>query len=222
MTLLAFSRRSLVPVLLTCLLTLSACKTAENVAEGTADVAVDVAEGTADVASDVGEAIGDAAGATYNAVEDVFKDDDDVEAAALLRPLGGGAAQGVVTFEMEGDELEMEVSLRGLTPGEHGLHVHTNGSCNPPGNHFDPMGTNDHGDPDDAMNARHAGDLGNITVGSDGMAEAEIDFDGLMLDGANGFVGHAIVVHAGRDDMETDPSGDSGSPVACGVITGRN
>ena len=204
------SSRVLASCLTLALLALSACKTAENVAEGTADVA-----------ADVGEAIGDAAGATYGAVEDIFKDDDDVEAAALLRPLGGGTAQGVITFEMEGDELEMEVSLRGLTPGEHGLHVHTNATCNPPGNHFDPMGTNNHGDPDDDVSAKHAGDLGNVTVGSNGTVEAEMDFDGLMLDGTGGIVGHAIVVHSGQDDLETDPSGNSGSPVACGVITGR-
>lgn len=211
MTRFLLGRRALGPLCLAlALFSLSACKTAENVAEGTADVAVDVAD-----------AVADAAGATYGAVEDVFKDDDDVEAAALLRPMGGGTAQGTITFEMENDELEVEVSLRGLAPGEHGLHVHTNASCSPPGNHFDPMNTDNHGDPDDAMDTHHAGDLGNITVGSDGTVNAEMDFDGLMLTGANGLVGHAIVVHAGPDDLGTDPSGDSGSPVACGVITGR-
>ena len=204
-------RRALDPLCLTlALFTLPACQTAENVAQGTADVA-----------EDVGDAIADAAGATYNAVEDVFKGDDDVEAAALLRPMNGGAAQGVITFEMEGDELEVEVSLRGLTAGDHGLHVHTNASCSPPGSHYDPMNTGNHGGPDDAMSARHAGDLGNITADSDGTVDAEMDYEDLMLTGANGLVGHAIVVHSGRDDGETDPSGDSGNPVACGVITGR-
>ena len=191
------------------LLTFSACQTTK-----------DVAEGTADVAEEVGEAVADAAGATYNAVEDLF-DDDDVEAAALLRPLDGSMAQGAITFEAEDGGVELEVSLSGLTPGEHGLHVHTNGSCDPPGSHFDPMGTNNHGGPDDDMNARHVGDLGNITVGADGTVEDEVQIDGIMLTGGQGLVGRAIVVHSGRDDMETDPSGDSGDPVACGVITGR-
>ncbi len=199
---------------------LPACSTTKSAANATADAAEDVADATADVATSAAGAVADAAGASYNAVADLF-DDDDVDAAALIRPVMAGSAQGTVTFDQDDDGVEITVSLRDLTPGEHGLHVHTNGSCNPPGNHFDPMSTSEHGAPDDAMSAKHVGDLGNITANGSGTAEASFEVEGLTLTGANGLVGHAIVVHSGQDDLESQPSGDSGDPVGCGVITGR-
>ncbi len=192
------------------LLLLPACSTTERAADATVDAA-----------EEVGDFVTDAAGTAYRSVADLFDDDDEIDAAALVRPVGGGEAQGTITFEMEDDELEVEVSLRGLAPGEHGLHVHTNGTCSPPGEHFDPMATNDHGGPDEAMSAKHAGDLGNVTADADGTVDAEVEVEGLALTGAEGLVGHAIVVHSGRDDLETDPSGNSGTPIGCGVIEAR-
>ena len=185
------------------------------------------------MAGDVAEAVTDAAGATWNAVTDLF--DDDTDAAALVHPTTAGSAEGTVRFEEMDGGLAVRVSLRGLQPGMHGLHLHQNGACGPAdtdgdgrpepagaaGAHWDPMSTNDHGGPDETMGDKHMGDLGNVEVGPDGMAEVEMMVDDLAVAGQHGVVGHAVVIHRGQDDLETDPSGGSGDPVGCGVIASR-
>ncbi|MDX1532210.1 MAG: hypothetical protein R3362_11840, partial [Rhodothermales bacterium] len=84
--------------LLTLLLVLPACSTAERAADTTADAAEEVGEGAVDVAEDAGEAVVDAAGTAWNSVADLFDDDGDADAAALVRPTMAGAAQGTVRF----------------------------------------------------------------------------------------------------------------------------
>lgn len=218
------------------LLVLPACQTTEEVADETADVATDVAEGTAGVATDVAGAVADAAGDTWDAVTGLFEDDAETTAAAIVRPTSdpGARAQGTVRFMDMGDDLMVTVSLSGLTPGEHGIHIHQNASCaaadkdgdgqmepaGASGGHWDPLSTSDHGAPADDSQNKHKGDLGNLSVGSDGTVETTITVAG--FDPAEYPVaGHAIVVHSGRDDLETDPAGDSGTPQGCGVIEGR-
>ena len=209
---------------------LPACQTTEDVA----DAAEDVAEGAAGLASDAAGAVADAAGATWDAATDLF--DDDTDAAALVRPTTdpGASAEGTVRFMTMGDDLMVTVSLRGLAPGAHGLHVHQNPSCaaadtdgdgqmepaGASGGHWDPLTTNDHGAPTEDAQDKHKGDLGNVTAGADGTVETTItveDFD----PAAYPVAGHAVVVHSGRDDLETDPSGGAGTPQGCGVIEGR-
>ena len=125
----------------------------------------------------------------------------------------------------------MRYNLRGLAPGEHGFHVHAVGSCGPADEdrdgaveaggaalgHLNP-GTHEHGGPDDDMDERHAGDLGNVRAGSDGRAEGSMEDDVLSFDGSASIVGKAIMVHAVRDDLESDPGGMSGDRIGCGVI----
>lgn len=116
----------------------------------------------------------------------------------------------------------------GLAPGEHGLHVHETGICDPSGDeafssagdHFNPADST-HGGPD--TDPRHGGDLGNMTVNGDGTFVFEVTVEGLSLgEGSENTLadddGSALVIHADPDDLRTDPSGESGGREACGII----
>jgi len=206
--------------------TLSACSTTEEAADATAETATDVAEEAGDVAMQAADAVTDGAENVYASVADYFDDDADADAVALVRPTAGSDVQGVVRFEQMDDGTEVYVSLRGLDPGAHGVHIHENGDCSAPdassaGGHWDPINTNDHGGPFSEMSNRHVGDLGNFTAGSNGVASESVTISGMTVEGEYPIAGHAIIVHSGRDDLETDPAGDAGSRMACGVIMAR-
>jgi Cu-Zn family superoxide dismutase len=123
--------------------------------------------------------------------------------------------------------IQFEVKLQNLVPGEHGIHVHQNPSCDAPsfktaGGHFNPDGK-EHGY--DNPKGHHAGDIPlNLHVGDDGMVKQTFFVKGLTLDPkaansvfANG--GTSIIIHQGPDDMKTDPSGNSGAREACGIVS---
>lgn len=228
MTHLSLLRRCAVlpTVAVLCLFTLSACSTTEEAADATADAASDVANTTADVATEAYDAVTDGAENVYESVADYFSDDPDADAVALVRPTAGSDVEGVVRFEQMDDGTEVYVSLRGLEPGAHGIHIHENGDCSAPdgssaGGHWDPMNTNDHGGPFSEMSNRHVGDLGNFTAGENGVASESVTIPGMMVEGEYPIAGQAIIVHSGRDDLETDPAGDAGNRMACGVIMAR-
>ena len=203
---------------------------ADDVPSATAEVAGDVA----DIAVDAGSAVTDAAGSAWNAATDLFDDDPELDGAALVRPTTAGNAEGTVRFRETDEGLMVMLSLRNLDPStRHGFHIHQNPSCEAAdtdgdgvmepagaaGGHWDPHHTNDHGAATDAIDEKHLGDLGNIEVSAAGTAEAEFLVDRYRPD-EHSVVGHAIVVHGDRDDLESDPAGDSGKPVGCGVIGG--
>ncbi|WP_420454597.1 superoxide dismutase family protein [Rubrivirga sp.] len=141
---------------------------------------------------------------------------------------------GTVDFTQDGDELEMRVTVNGLAANStHGFHIHEVGDCGRGDHdddgfsevggaargHYDPYGTMDHGAPTDDVDSKHAGDFGNLTANASGTATATLTTDLLSLDGARPVEGRAVMVHANRDDLESDPGGMSGDRIGCGVIS---
>ncbi|TFW09721.1 superoxide dismutase family protein [Oxalobacteraceae bacterium OM1] len=145
-------------------------------------------------------------------------------AVASMNPTQGNTATGTVSFVQRGGQVLVDVHMSGLTPGPHGIHIHEKGDCSAPdaasaGGHFNPDGAA-HGAP--GHGAHHAGDFGNLTADASGKAELEIAVPTpqftLVADAPNSIVGKALVVHADPDDLKTQPSGNSGKRVACGII----
>jgi Cu-Zn family superoxide dismutase len=141
-------------------------------------------------------------------------------ARADLRPTENSKARGSVLFKKEGESVRVEIELEGLTPGAHGLHVHEHGDCSAPdatsaGGHFNPEGK-PHGAPTDAQ--RHVGDLGNVTADASGRVSVVLTDSVIALEGPNSIVGRAVVIHEKADDLKSQPSGDAGARLACGVI----
>lgn len=143
------------------------------------------------------------------------------QAEAVLHPVKGGTAAGLMTFRQVGAEVLMQGTFSGLTPGAHGLHIHEGGDCGGPearnaGGHFNPTGAR-HGSP--ASPAHHLGDLPMLTAGQDGTARFQARMGGLSLDAAKtSILRRALIITAHPDNFTTQPTGNSGPPVACGVI----
>ena len=142
-------------------------------------------------------------------------------AVADLSPTAGNTVRGTVTFTPEAGGVRIIAELAGLTPGEHGFHIHETGDCSAldaasAGDHFNPAGAA-HGAPDAPV--RHVGDLGNVTADASGNARYDRVDARLSLEGEHSVVGRAIVVHTGADDLTSQPAGNAGSRAACGVIT---
>ena len=141
-------------------------------------------------------------------------------AVCVLHPTEGHHVQGTVTFTQIGDQVKVVADVTGLSPGLHGFHVHEYGDCTAAngtsaGGHFNPD-HKPHGGPTDTE--RHVGDLGNITANAEGKAHFEWTDGLLALNGPHSIIGRGIVVHAGQDDLKSQPSGNAGARVACGVI----
>ncbi len=136
---------------------------------------------------------------------------------AKLAPTEGHDARGAVVLRQTEDGVHLTGEVRGLKAGLHGFHIHEYGDLRGPkglkaGGHFNPEDTK-HGGPDDEEH--HMGDLGNIEANEDGVAEIDIQAPWLRL---HFVLGRALVVHAGEDDLETQPTGDAGPRAAIGVI----
>lgn len=148
-------------------------------------------------------------------------------AIAEIAALGESGVSGQVEFIETDGAVEIRYNLAGLPgAGPFGFHVHENGDCgadstgtpgSAAGGHFNPLAS-PHGAPDSSRTARHAGDLGNITPGDDGRAVGVAVDSLLSFDGPTSVLGKAVMVHAGRDNMTTDPSGDAGARIGCGVV----
>ena len=141
-------------------------------------------------------------------------------AKAQMKDLSGGVV-GEATVRSRSAGLRVLLQAQGLTPGPHGVHVHAVGKCEAPGftgagGHWNPTGKQ-HGKDNPA--GMHQGDLPNMTVGSDGRGSIEFMIDGASLAELLDADGAAVVVHATADDYKTDPSGNSGGRIACGVLT---
>jgi superoxide dismutase, Cu-Zn family len=146
--------------------------------------------------------------------------DTTVKAIAELYPTAGNQAHGTVIFTMVNEGIKMQVHIEGLKPGLHGFHIHQYGDCSSAdgssaGGHFNPDQMV-HGGPMDSN--RHAGDMGNIEADSNGVANLELVDNQMSFSGPHSIIGRGIVIHANSDDLKTQPSGNSGSRIACGVI----
>ena len=137
------------------------------------------------------------------------------QATAQIEPIGTGDVQGTVRFQQRGEYVRISGTIRGLSRGKHGFHVHTGTSCSNRGGHFNPTGA-PHGSPDEPE--RHVGDLGNLVADEGGTAEYQRVDRVISLSGSRSILGHALVVHQGEDNYISQPSGDSGTEIACGII----
>jgi Cu-Zn family superoxide dismutase len=136
-----------------------------------------------------------------------------------------GRNLGTLTLTEGGQGITVAGRLSGLPPGEHAIHLHAVGRCDPP----DFKSASDHWNPTNRQHGTknpqgpHLGDLPNITVAQDSSVTVQATTPGGMLHGKNELLdgdGAAVVVHARRDDYRTQPSGNSGDRIACGVVTG--
>jgi Cu-Zn family superoxide dismutase len=142
------------------------------------------------------------------------------KAVAVLTALGDSKAAGVVTFTVKDGAIEITGEITGLTPGEHAFHVHEFGDITSKdgmstGGHFNPE-HKAHGGPD--AHDRHVGDLGNIKADDSGKVELHITDKLIQLSGPDSIIGRGLIVHAKADDFKTQPTGNAGGRVACGVI----
>ncbi|HEY2336798.1 MAG TPA: superoxide dismutase family protein [Burkholderiales bacterium] len=148
--------------------------------------------------------------------------EEPLRATAALQPTKGNKAAGEVTFEQVGNKVHISVLAQGLKPGQtHGFHIHEAGDCSSDDGmsakgHFNP-GAKPHGDP--ASAEHHAGDLPALQADKGGHAALEADLEGVSIaPGPASIVGRGLIIHADPDDYKTQPTGNSGARIACGVI----
>jgi superoxide dismutase, Cu-Zn family len=143
-------------------------------------------------------------------------------AMAMLTPISGSTAKGTVHFTELGDHtVDVSVDLTGVPPGVHGFHIHDKGSCadngNGAGGHFNPMNM-PHAAPD--AQSHHAGDFGNVTADANGEVHTKFNTQSVTVhEGMTSVVGHAVILHGNPDDLTTQPTGNAGPRIACGVVT---
>ena len=144
---------------------------------------------------------------------------DITHAKADIKSLSNPNILGVVEFWQKGDGVEVTANIQGLTPGKHGFHIHQYGECSSAdysavGSHFNPT-ENEHGAPGANV---HRGDFGNLVADDEGKASYKASFDFLKLQGRDSILGRSVIIHQGEDDLTSQPSGNSGQKIACGVI----
>ena len=148
----------------------------------------------------------------------------EVSAVALLHPRSGSTVSGSIKFTQIGDVVRITGEVTGHTKGPKGFHIHEKGDCSDDkamntGGHFNPH-QHKHGGPYEPV--KHSGDLGNLVFDDQGVAKINFTVGDISVsrDRADGIVGRAVIVHAAADDLKTDPTGNAGGRVACGVIQG--
>jgi Cu-Zn family superoxide dismutase len=142
---------------------------------------------------------------------------DETKAIAVLSSASGSQVTGTVMFTKSGNGVQVVAEVSGLTPGKHGFHVHEFGDCSAAdaasaGSHFNP--TKDPHAGHDA-DKRHMGDLGNLEADASGKARLDLADKKIKIEQ---IIGKAVIVHEKADDLKTQPTGDAGGRVACGVI----
>jgi len=142
-------------------------------------------------------------------------------ATATLEATKGNTVSGTVNFTTKGDKVVVSARISGLTPGNHGFHIHEKGDCSSgdglsAGGHFNPA-SQAHAHP--STMARHVGDMPMLIADGGGVASFTAELDLMTIgSGANDIVGKGLIVHKDPDDFKTQPTGNSGARLACGVI----
>ncbi len=142
-------------------------------------------------------------------------------AAVELQPTRGYSAAGTVSFTQVGNKVQVVANVSGLTPGLHGFHIHEKGDCSSPdamsaGGHFNP-GSTPHGHPH--QGPHHGGDMPMLDADASGKASLTTELEGITVaEGPASIVGRSVIVHVAPDDFKTQPTGNSGARMACGVI----
>ena len=142
-------------------------------------------------------------------------------AVARLEPTQGNATAGTVTFTQKGDKVAIEAKVSGLTKGGHGFHIHEKGDCSSAdamsaGGHFNPT-AKPHGNP--SVPDHHPGDVPMLIADASGNASLSVELGAITVgSGTTDIVGKAVIVHKDLDDYTTQPTGNAGARVACGVI----
>lgn len=159
---------------------------------------------------------------TSSTSNDMNSSDKEItEVVSVLHPTVGNDVNGVVRFFETDEGVRVVAEINNLAPNStHGFHIHQYGDCSAldgtsAGGHFNPFDTQ-HGGPD--SDERHVGDLGNISVDENGFAELDEVDPMLSLNGPDSIIGRGIIVHAGEDDLESQPTGAAGARLSCGVI----
>ena len=141
-------------------------------------------------------------------------------AVAQLEPTKNSKTSGEATFEQAGDKVRVVVNVQGLKPGQqHGFHIHEVGDCSSGDGmstkgHFNPMGK-----PHAHPGMGHAGDLPALQADASGNAKVDVMASGITVSpGPTSIVGRGLIVHADADDYKTQPTGNAGARIACGVI----
>lgn len=143
-----------------------------------------------------------------------------LKAIAVLHPTKGSTVSGIVRFEVVEHGIRVLADLAGLAPGKHGFHIHEFGDCSSDdgssaGGHFNPAGM-PHSMP--SSEKRHAGDLGNIEADASGNAHLDYIDTVISFSGPNSIIGRGVIVHEKEDDLKTQPTGNAGARLACGVV----
>jgi superoxide dismutase, Cu-Zn family len=142
------------------------------------------------------------------------------KAVAIVTPASGSTVTGTITFTRQATGVEVHVLLEGLTPGMHGLHVHETGDCSA----SDALTAGEHFNPTHAAHSsrdateRHVGDLGNVEADAAGRVDVTFTDRLLALSGESSILGRSLIVHADPDDFTSQPAGNSGARIGCGVI----
>jgi Cu-Zn family superoxide dismutase len=141
-------------------------------------------------------------------------------AIVVLVEGNSSGVSGTVAFTEVKGGVRVVADVKGLTPGKHGFHIHQKGDLSKAdltstGGHYNPQG-HDHAGP--MSKQRHVGDLGNLEADENGVAQLDSVFKGVFMRGKNSILGRGVIIHAGEDDLISQPTGAAGSRVAGGVI----
>jgi len=190
---------------------------------GAASFMVACGSGTNNTGDELSDSLGIAPGSPAEVNDNLGSNDSELTAIAEISAASGSNVSGTATFTQTGDgPVRMVIRVENLSPGEHAIHLHEKGDCSAPdatsaGGHWNP--TDDpHGKRGD--NGFHAGDIDNLVAGEDGVATLEMEFDDWSIGGSDdsSILNKAVIIHADADDFESQPAGNAGGRIACGVI----